>query len=240
MAKHEYGEFYSWNVINENTVIKKCDTSFFEHNGSGVPKQIKWFFAAEELKYGDKRMITLIYSGKEYNVRLELVKNDRCRIIWHSDLAHKFTSFFSPDTEAFIRFYKQATDTYSVEFLDDTILDNEKEDPYESEVTSQKEGRKKEYYVSTYERKPKNRKKAIEIHGTTCMICGFDFESVYGEAGRNFIEVHHVKPLYEVGEEIVVNPETDLVCICANCHRIIHRKKDKVYSVEEVKAMLKK
>ena len=240
MAKREYGEFYSWNVINEYTIIKKGDTSFFEHHGSGIPKQVRWFFAAEELEYGDKKDITLIYSGKEYYGRLEIDKLNRCRLFWHSDLAHKFKAFYRPETETLIRFYKQAANTYCVEFLDDAILENEKDDPYESEVTSQKEGRKKEYYVSTYERKPKNRKKAIEIHGTTCMICGFDFERVYGEAGRNFIEVHHIKPLYEVGEEIEINPETDLVCICANCHRIIHRRRDKVYSIEEVKAMLKK
>lgn len=73
------------------------------------------------------------------------------------------------------------------------------------------------------------------VHGVKCMICGFDFEKVYGEAGRNFIEVHHVKPLCEYDEEVEINPKTDLVCICANCHRIIHRRKDRIYTVEEVK-----
>ena len=39
------------------------------------------------------------------------------------------------------------------------------------------------------------RKMAIKIHGNKCMACGFDFESVYGKHGKNYIEVHHVVPL---------------------------------------------
>lgn len=66
------------------------------------------------------------------------------------------------------------------------------------------------------------------------MACGFDFEKVYGDYGRNFIEVHHVKPLYDLGKEEVVNPQTDLVCLCSNCHRMIHRKKEAILSVEQL------
>lgn len=37
---------------------------------------------------------------------------------------------------------------------------------------------------------------------------------------------------------IEVNPETDLIAMCANCHRMIHRRKDKVVSVDELKELL--
>jgi 5-methylcytosine-specific restriction endonuclease McrA len=113
----------------------------------------------------------------------------------------------------------------------------EKENPFET-IIIHTDGKKKEYYIARYERNSENRKNAIRIHGTKCMICGFDFEKVYGEAGKGFIEVHHIKPLSEEGEEVEINPETDLICICANCHRIIHRKKDKVYTMDEVKYMI--
>lgn len=33
------------------------------------------------------------------------------------------------------------------------------------------------------------------IHGTVCQACEFDFEKTYGEIGRDYIEVHYVKPL---------------------------------------------
>lgn len=112
-------------------------------------------------------------------------------------------------------------------------------DPFETVVLPKSEGKKKEYYITKYERDPKNRRNAIKIHGLKCMICGFDFEAFYGAAGKNVIEVHHVKPLSEIGKEITINPETDLVCLCANCHRIVHRKKDGVFSIEEVREMIK-
>lgn len=105
-------------------------------------------------------------------------------------------------------------------------------------VRGEKEGKHTEYYVTKYERNPKNRKEAIKIHGYKCMVCGFDFEEVYGEIGKRFIEVHHVKPLHKLDEEVVVNPETDLVCVCANCHRMIHRNSNKVLSVEELREQM--
>ncbi|MCF0113817.1 MAG: hypothetical protein HUJ56_00580, partial [Erysipelotrichaceae bacterium] len=46
------GEFYSWTIVNDKTAIKKSDKSFYEHRGSGVPKDIKWFFDAEDMKHG--------------------------------------------------------------------------------------------------------------------------------------------------------------------------------------------
>nr|WP_244996061.1 HNH endonuclease [Eubacterium callanderi] len=71
------------------------------------------------------------------------------------------------------------------------------------------------------------------------MICGFDFEEKYGEYGKDFIEVHHIKPLSNMKNEEVINPETDLVCVCPNCHRMIHRKRDSVLSIEELKKIIK-
>lgn len=100
------------------------------------------------------------------------------------------------------------------------------------------EGTRKTYLVNKYERDPKNRKKAIEIHGVNCIACGFNFEAVYGDRGKEFIEVHHIKPLRSLEEAIKINPETDLVPLCANCHRMVHRRKDQVLSVEELIEMI--
>ena len=46
------GQFDSWTIADEETAIKKCDKSFFEHTGSGVPKGICWFFNADHLDLG--------------------------------------------------------------------------------------------------------------------------------------------------------------------------------------------
>lgn len=55
-----------------------------------------------------------------------------------------------------------------------------------------------------------------------CEICTFDFEAVYGDRGAGYIECHHVVPLHEAGERRT--KLADLALICANCHRMIHRR----------------
>lgn len=90
------------------------------------------------------------------------------------------------------------------------------------------------------ERSSRNRIEAIRLHGYKCQVCGFDFAETYGEHGRNYIEVHHINPLAEQNGEHTVNPETDLVCLCANCHRMAHRNRNSVLSIDELKELVSK
>ncbi|MFE4059810.1 HNH endonuclease [Streptomyces sp. NPDC059096] len=70
------------------------------------------------------------------------------------------------------------------------------------------------------------RKKIASVLGRggqlACEACGFDFEVVYGDRGAGYIECHHVVPLHEAGEGRT--KLSDLALICANCHRMIHRR----------------
>lgn len=100
------------------------------------------------------------------------------------------------------------------------------------------EGEQRERYTNYYERDPKLRAKAISLHGTKCMACNFDFEKKYGERGKGFIEIHHLKPVSELGGNTKVDPETDLTVVCSNCHRMIHRKKNDVLSLEELRKFI--
>ena len=100
------------------------------------------------------------------------------------------------------------------------------------------EGAKKQVYVNSYERNRDARDRCVKYYGTTCVICGFDFEKMYGEVGRNVIHVHHLKPLYEIGETYSVDPMKDLRPVCPNCHVIIH-KNNPAYSIDEVEVMIK-
>lgn len=110
------------------------------------------------------------------------------------------------------------------------------------------EGRQHYSASTTYERSDAVRKAAIEHYRRrnghiVCEICGFDFLEVYGERGRNYIEIHHEKPLYETeGEERTVflhKAIENVKPVCANCHRIIHRKRDDTLSIAEMKNMVK-
>lgn len=55
----------------------------------------------------------------------------------------------------------------------------------------------------------------------SCEVCGFNFGQAYGSRGEGYIEVHHVTPLHVSG--VVETSLEDLVLLCANCHRMIHR-----------------
>jgi hypothetical protein len=107
----------------------------------------------------------------------------------------------------------------------------------DEKVIPDSEGRKRIVQHVSYERSPKNREMAIEIHGTVCQICGFEFDEVYGrDYADSYIEIHHVRPLSE--HEGEVDPATDLVPLCANCHRMAHRRRTAVTSIEELKALI--
>lgn len=85
-----------------------------------------------------------------------------------------------------------------------------------------KEGASKSVTVNQYERSGVARSKCLAHHGYNCVVCSFDFEKMYGEIGKNYIHVHHIVPISEVGKEYELNPITDLIPICPNCHAMVH------------------
>lgn len=120
----------------------------------------------------------------------------------------------------------------------DPCLNSTNTDESKLENTEYKEGKIIVQYGTKFERNPKLRKKAIELHGVTCKVCDFNFEKAYGKLGKDFIEIHHIKPMYQVREEIAVNPETDLVPLCSNCHKMIHRKTKTPLTIQELKEII--
>lgn len=56
-----------------------------------------------------------------------------------------------------------------------------------------------------------------------CEVCSFDFSEVYGRLGERFAECHHRTPLAELEGEHHVRL-SDLAIVCANCHRMLHRR----------------
>lgn len=112
------------------------------------------------------------------------------------------------------------------------FLKNAKEDPVYLE------GEHDTFAGSKYERNPKARAACLAYHGTACVICGIDFEKAYGPEFAGKIEVHHIVPLNQIGNEYIVDPIHDLVPVCPNCHTAIHSKKDGVYTIDEMKKMV--
>lgn len=102
------------------------------------------------------------------------------------------------------------------------------------------EGSKKKRFTNYYERDQKLRAAAVEHHGVVCKVCGFDFEETYGECGKGYIEVHHLRPISTLGKQTKVNFKSDMTVLCSNCHRMVHRRKDHVLALEELKDLLGK
>lgn len=101
------------------------------------------------------------------------------------------------------------------------------------------EGAKQQIIVNAYERNPAARRRCLEHYGTTCSVCDFNFEAVYGELGKGFIHVHHLRPLSEIGEAYSLDPIADLRPVCPNCHAMIHARPVAI-SVDELRSLMRR
>lgn len=88
------------------------------------------------------------------------------------------------------------------------------------EIHTPIEGKKHSSFTYRYERDKKLREAALKEFGYTCRVCGLNFETIYGDIGKNFIEVHHTVPI-SFGER--ESNYKNLQPLCSNCHRMIHR-----------------
>jgi len=91
------------------------------------------------------------------------------------------------------------------------------------------EGRIQYRVHRTYERSRRLRelakRRALKTHGRiACVVCGFDFAAVYGALGDGFIECHHTKSVSTLPEGATTKLE-DIALLCANCHRMVHRRR---------------
>lgn len=130
------------------------------------------------------------------------------------------------------------------ESIKSLVLSDDPVPPVEIMGDDEEEGEEGQILTRTHRYRERNtklvkRKKhsVLQENGTlSCEVCGFDFSAAYGERGDGFIECHHTKPVSELrdGETTKIN---DLALVCANCHRMIHRRKPWL-SVEELSGLL--
>ena len=118
------------------------------------------------------------------------------------------------------------------------IIATDYPDEADTENKSFPEGAKQTVQVNRYERNPEARAKCLEIHGTRCEICKMSFAETYGTFAKDFIHVHHITPLHQISESYEVNPETDLMPVCPNCHAMLHRQENGIpMTVERLKLL---
>lgn len=71
-----------------------------------------------------------------------------------------------------------------------------------------------------------------------CAVCDMSFREVYGDVGAGYIEVHHPEPMADA-DDVQVNDAEDMVLLCANCHRMAHRKSPP-YRVAELRRIVQR
>lgn len=224
-------DVYSWTILSPNELIKHLDKSSVKYFGTAIPKDLFYFFGIDQSSNPPK-VLKAMLDGVDLSLRVDMDNLSRVRIFWPKQLSEDIEKRFPKqcellkqgkpldECEVLMKFTRNTGEPLSISVISlfespDTFIPEEYSGKFEGRLT---EGN----YIRRV-RSGENRRKAIEKHGLKCFVCGFDFEESYGELGKGFIEIHHLIPLGEASEERLVNPEKDLVPLCANCHRMIHR-----------------
>lgn len=101
------------------------------------------------------------------------------------------------------------------------------------------EGNRREDKTIRYERNHINRQICLNHKGHKCLICGFDFEKVYGEMGKDEIEVHHIREISNSEKSHMIDPINDLIPVCSNCHTMLHSRKPSL-TPDELRGIISK
>lgn len=112
--------------------------------------------------------------------------------------------------------------------------------PNEAEISedlSFPEGARRKVIVNSYERDPSARALCLAYHGYACIGCGLKLEDKYGKLAQHHIHVHHLVKVSEMGDGYRVNPKTDLVPVCPNCHAVIHLR-EPMLNIQELRNLL--
>jgi hypothetical protein len=144
---------------------------------------------------------------------------------------HGFYGFYLPRTPNFTRPPSSATIKAAVDFFE--VLAGLADGG--TEEYSAHENRVHVRLHRLRERSPRLAALAKAEADYTCTVCGIHFERLYGDLGKGFAEAHHKVPLSSLKPGVRTNV-SDLVVVCANCHRMLHRMDGKAGDVEKLKA----
>jgi len=101
---------------------------------------------------------------------------------------------------------------------------------FDESITIQ-EGVKKLVETKVYKRSLTLRKIAIDYYTKNddilCDTCNFSFNNFYGNIGKGYIEIHHIKPIFKYEDEelgkAIEEALDNVTPLCSNCHRMIHK-----------------
>lgn len=221
-----YNEIYS-----EEAMTVYLINAVFPENTFSVVRAIKeseHYVSNEQLCEAADLDMKSVLAATKWLVEHNVIQQDQRSIRAGHNISNPEAFFFTVDAPNARKLV-----TTMVEIMNFFASESE-----EQSFSGEAEGLRQYTIASRIERSSRNRLEAIRLHGYKCQVCDFDFAETYGDLGRNYIEVHHVNPLAEQGGEHIVNPETDLICLCANCHRMVHRNSREVLSIDDLKQIV--
>ncbi|MGL4875338.1 MAG: HNH endonuclease [Clostridium sp.] len=220
-------------IYFDDDVIKEEDRKFleeicFEYNGKASATEMTKPYGIHTSSFNSRvgalgKRVANYFNIKNIPCTAEN-KKEWWNVVFYGEKKENFIWELRPELREVIKGYENIYDTDKVKIPDGEYI----------------EGRIKSVLLNQYERNTLARKVCLEHYGYTCVVCGEDLEKKYGSRlGKNFIHVHHEKPLGERKEEYKVNGIRDLKPVCPNCHSIIHRKRP-CFKIEELKSELEK
>lgn len=176
-----------------------------------------------------------IQRDKDPNSKLFITDKGQCFLYENINFINylfKNNFAYSDVSDAFSKAWDSSQNAHEISFIDETIA------VYEGQV--------QQATTLTYQRSSWFRKKALEHHtiggSIQCQVCSFDFFKGYGEIGKGFIEIHHIKPIYAYTDadlkQNITQALVNVAPVCANCHRIIHRNKQVPLSIPDLKSLI--
>ncbi|MDT7986608.1 HNH endonuclease signature motif containing protein [Clostridium perfringens] len=204
-------------------VIKNLDKSSFKR-GSHIPIEIRKFFECEDVIYGQKKSITLIYNAENFKAEIEREKNNKIRIVWNK-LIPKMKEVFKNEINDFedskelsvrvprLKFTKETAIKYDVEmktkYSHDVLCELERLDIDVENKTIEEineVGEVRERVVNA--RKNQNKfREALFKRECKCKICGL--------AHKELLIASHIKPWSKSTPEEKLNPFNGFL-LCPN------------------------
>lgn len=222
-------------LARAEAAIVRCDGTLEEHRaylaGSDDPG---WEIAAKAAKKYDLLLSSIVVGATRMLVsfsRVERVEGHSIRWSDDTDVALRpavhWQTVMQRTSLGRKRAWPSLTGAGLAEFVD-ALVETLRSDADESDTEGDRQ------LTSCRSRSPKNRAlKLLEAEGV-CSGCDVNLREPFGTRGDRGLEVHHLTPLSDRPEGPIETPLSDLVVLCATCHRLIHA--DPEHSLEALQA----
>lgn len=231
------------NTFSKTLTNTDADMSGSHSNGISIPKSHAYFFGtfSAEVLNPSKTVSILDRSGRKWNLIaywyngrvLGQGTRDEYRLAGEATAMLRALDLGPGDT---IEFVQELDGTFSLNSVDPVGADPREYLPSDPEGLP--EGAATSVTVNRYERSRANRDACIARHGSACACCGMRFSESYGDGELDsLIHAHHLIPVSQLNGS-PVDPVTEMIPVCPNCHAVIHSRGQTPRSIDEVRRMI--